>query len=412
MTYPVSDPRIYRLEMWCGALEAFFTLEHIPLSSYEKEHSSIHNFRSEMVCVKKALDLLLRTLTDILGEDAYLISHFTDFLRQMGATPADESRMIQAGKAVKDLQDIRRIAYTLTTVSFLDLQAYQAFGRLLHGFILHQEITQRLAKEKVLPPLEEIVKEKLRELLRRVRKAPQGKAFLTAVFVHLKILSYLQNVARSLENPGDYPALVTLFALIHKVWTTLESYLLRYLPKLEDTLIFPSRMEIRKVMELELVDVNLLLDQDAVRAKIEDSYGILRDLFQQNIVSIMNEATGEEVKGPDLFIYYRTRREQSMELLESLKSLESAVDRFVQDESRPAHKHLMEELETFRKEKMKYLMYKDWSQVNRYYYDLKNTDHLKQVIFIAHQMQVFLKTLIQEVSKRGVLHEPYDASGS
>jgi len=263
-----------------------------------------------------------------------------------------------------------------------------------------------------LPRLAEVSKESLHPLLKDLKHHAYGGPYLTIVMFQFKILKYLQHVSSILENRKDYPSAVMLFALIHHTWKELEITInKRAIPSIREdaiknqieSMLFSSRMELRKVMELELVDVNLLLDPQVVHGKIEDSQGICRDLFQQNIISILSVASGKELKGEIIFPYYQNRREQSVQLLTALLDLQEKAVKFTEEGSRPTFRKLLRSLESFHVKYMKYLMYKDWGTVDRFYFDLKSTESLKQKEFLAHQFQVFIQTLIGEVKKRSVL---------
>ena len=107
-----------------------------------------------------------------------------------------------------------------------------------------------------------------------------------------------------------------------------------------ERLIFSMEMEVRKVMELELVDVVLMKDPKLIFARMEDASGILRDLFQQSIIGLA-ETFSSEVDGRVLFPDYRTRLEQSIKLRDDLWALVQATNTFAKAPDRKALKVLV-----------------------------------------------------------------------
>lgn len=416
LTADETDPRVFETEMWVQSVSSFFELEHLPMSTYEREHASLHNYRPEASCIKAGLERLQNSLKNILGEDHVYFTHFMTYLESMRVEKAESSTSLegQISNAIEHIQDCIRIAADLSTVSYLSLQTYLSFGRMIHMLLEQQPALGRLFKGKALPRLSEVSKESLQPLLKMMRNYKHGNLFLSIIMIHFKILKYLQHINGILTREKEYPSAVSIFSLVHRTWMDLETTLQTHsLPDVGDEpttnllegMMFSSRMELRKVMELELVDINLLLDPQVVHGKLEDSQGICRDLFQQNIINLISYLTGQSLSGEDIFPYYQNRREQSVLLLTALTDLEEKAKRFTEEGSRPAFGKFMQSMSAFHSEHMKFLMYKDWGAVDRFFYDLKGTESLKQKEFLAHQLLVFLQTLIGEVKKRSVLQQ-------
>jgi hypothetical protein len=64
---------------------------------------------------------------------------------------------------------------------------------------------------------------------------------------------------------------------------------------------------------------------------------------------------------------------------------------------------MIDSLEAFRRGSMKHLMFKDWSLFDRFHTGFSRERTPRAFLPAAHQFEVFLKTLIREVSKRSVL---------
>jgi hypothetical protein len=161
-------------------------------------------------------------------------------------------------------------------------------------------------------------------------------------------------------------------------------------------------MEVRKVTELELVDVVLMKDPKLVFARLEDGAGILRDLFQQSIIALA-ETFSAAVDGRVLFHDYRTRQEQSLKLRTALWSLVQTTAAFNAVPDKQTLHALVDELDGFRRGSMRYLMFKDWSLFERFHAGFSRERPAKAFAPAAHQFEMFVRTLVREVGKRSVL---------
>ena len=130
--------------------------------------------------------------------------------------------------------------------------------------------------------------------------------------------------------------------------------------------------------------------------------GILRDIFQQNIIALA-ETFSSDVDGRTLFPDYRTRRDQSVRLREDLWSLVVATVTYEKAPDKKSLKGLVDGLDTFRRGSMRFLMFKDWSLFERFQLGFSRERPARSFLPAAHQFEVFLRTLVREVGKRSVL---------
>lgn len=410
-----TDERIFELEMWIKGVSAFFQVEYLPLSAYEKEHASLYNFRSEIGCVRAVLGKIQIALNDMLGPDRDHLGSFMLYLQglQPGAELTSESLHGDLLVAMERIQDLERILAEEQNLSFISLQTYLANGRVIGAFLKDYLALNRLFQGEAKPGWGSLQKGQIREHLRLIKKHAAGKDLLTLIIAHIKALRYLEIIGNTIEDRNSYPAAVVIFALLHHHLQKIGQFITqRLVPKFKgepvyvsclESLLFSSKMEMRKVMEIELVDVTVLLDPKSVRIKLEDSIGILRDLFQQNLVYILETFSLKELDGSHLFPYYQTRRDQTMTLLDDLKTLDHTLQEFRDKGSRADYQIFYDALLTFQGRSMRFLMYKDWGPIERFIGDFKNAGAMKQREILAHQFGVYLKTLIGFVAKRAVL---------
>jgi len=178
-----------------------------------------------------------------------------------------------------------------------------------------------------------------------------------------------------------------------------------------DRLLFSTEMELRKVLEGELVDVAHLKESRTAQERMENACGILRDLFQQNILALA-EAYSGPVDARRIFPEHVTRRQQSLRLREELWGLVVSCRRFQESPDRKRLETFADDLAAFRRGAMRYLMFKDWSAFDRFATGFARECSTKTFLAAAHQFEIYTKTLIREIGKRQVLaDEPFTPKG-
>ena len=81
-----------------------------------------------------------------------------------------------------------------------------------------------------------------------------------------------------------------------------------------------------KVINTELLDISASRASESIRARVENSHGILKDCFQQSVVQLA-QAYGQ-VDGDEIFPDFTAKLEQSVRLRDGLAALIKAIREF------------------------------------------------------------------------------------
>lgn len=416
---------LFEMEMWLKGIERFFVLDCLPLSSFERSHASLKNYVEEVAVVKTGLAHLALLTTHLLGEGKEDLASFLLYLDSQVTRPGSPSVQRRSGAetelalVIEKLDDFARIHDELSRSPFLNLQIYLSLGRIVVGTLKQDPNLGVLFRENLKPVLDRASKQSLSRVLSSLSE-PSSKGALAALFVELfRGLRYTEIIRDAIASPAAAKRALLVFSLIKGESDRLSQFIRkRLLPRFGEEspigeglerLVFSIEMEVRKVMELELVDVVLMKDPKLIFARMEDASGILKDLFQQSIIGLA-ETFSVEVDGRVLFPDYRTKLEQSLKLREDLWSLVQVVALFQKAPDKKTLLALVGELDSFRRGAMRYLMFKDWSLFERFHAGFSRERSPKAFLPAAHQFEVFLRTLIREIGKRAVLaNHPFKA---
>ena len=408
---------LFEMEMWLKGMERFFDLECLPLSVFERSHASLKNYVEEVAIVRQGITHLALLTTHLLGEGKEDLSSFLLYLQNQVAQGPGRARIRGSAEAelaavVERFDDFSRVLDEMARAPFLPLQTYLSTGRILVTTLRNDRNLGVLFHENLRPVLDRVSKQSLSRVLASVQE-PGQKTALAALFVELfKTLRYTEMIRDTVASPATAKRSLLVFSLIQAEASGLCRFVKkRLLPRFQegtrlheglDRLAFSTEMEVKKVMEMELVDVTLMKDPKLVYGRLESACGILRDLFQQSIIALA-ETFSSGVDGKALFPEYRTRLEQSVRLRDDLWGLVTVTVAFQRSPDRKSLKALTEGLDAFRGGTMRHLMFKDWALFERFHAGFSRERTPKSFLPAANQFEVFLRTLVREVGKRSVL---------
>jgi hypothetical protein len=422
---------LFELETWIKGLEAFLQIENLPLSAEERGRTAIRNYVDEIAIARDALIFVGRVTQKLLGEGKEDFASFIQYLeRQINAAGADPGRRelriaraeIEIADAVEKIEDFSRIFDELARSRYIGHSVYLAAGRALMRTLREDPNLGIFFREDLLPLFDSVDKRALSRIMSRVTDR-RSKRELGTLFVGLfKGLHYADVAAASMARAASRRRTLVLFSRIWSLAHSLSDYIRSRLLEGEpadsgradvlDRLLFSTEMELRKVLEGELVDVAHLKESRLAQERMENACGILRDLFQQNILALA-EAYSGPVDAKRIFPEHVTRRQQSLRLREELWSLVVSCRRFQESSDKKRLEAFSDDLAAFRRGGMRYLMFKDWSAFDRFASGFSRDCSTKTFLSAAHQFEIFAKSLIREIGKRQVLSDrPFAPRGA
>lgn len=409
---------IFELEVWLKAVEGFFNMENLPLSGEQRAQAALRNYAAEMATARAGLSQLAATANELLGEERRDLAPFLVFLEdhrqsERGeSTPRRSTPEQEMAIAIEKIHDLVRLFEEAGRSSFIPLQTFRSAGR-ISGEILRRDAALAVFfSENLKSSLDPENRRKLQRIVERIAGTRYRKEMVGLFMELFKQLRTVDLAQAGFEKSGDARRAVLLLAHVRAETDRFCSFLKRkLLPQIPagsafaeslERLIFSTEMELRKVHEVILVDVLLMNDPRMLQGRLEDAHGILRDLFQQNILQIAASFT-DGLDGKDLFPDHLTKVEQSVRLREDLWSLVVRCARFQEREDRFSLADLLGALDHFKRGSIRYLMYKDWANFDRYITEFSREASTKTLLHLSHQFDVYVRTLIREVSKRAVL---------
>lgn len=244
-------------------------------------------------------------------------------------------------------------------------------------------------------------------------------ADLVSIFSRLmQMLDWLAVVEACLRRDVPLKQTLPIFTLINQETRELRRFVENRTLRIEelepsvcdvlDGTNYALAMELRKVFSRELIGLSALRHPPTIYAKVETAHGILRDSFQQSIVSLA-QLFDPALDGTLLFKAYQTRKQQSLTLRRDLWMLLQLIQRAEKERDQHPLVRLLERLAVFHEGSLRYLMYKDWEACERFIEEVGAARGAVELAPVLHRFAAFIETLFGQVSMRAVLADsPFD----
>jgi hypothetical protein len=318
---------------------------------------------------------------------------------------------------MESLLDIRTMIQELSRLSKI---SYLCFGSV--GRIINREIRKGVYFDFFLERRFETFFDKVHNfhIVKIVRsiQIPQYKRSIASVFLEFyRVLRFLNAISMQMQDAHALKRSLLIFSLINAElkWVILyleEQYLRREHPdrnfsELIEGIVYSLSMELKKVMRRELLGTAALQQYDLIFAKIQNSQGILLNSVQQIVYSIAHYFD-PRLEGHEIFPDYVTRLEQSLKLRSDIYDLRDFIGTTLANSDLMELTAIIKKIEWFRSNSMRYLMYKDWFDLDNFYHEIQSCRTSGNLNFSLHRFHTFLTALIREVNKRSILfnHPP------
>ena len=219
------------------------------------------------------------------------------------------------------LEDLHTLLMDLTQLSRIPYGDFTAVGKMLYREVRRSHILALLIDKKFKPIHDRITSPAVAATIRAIAE-PTERKHAARVFLELfRLLHYLEYADPAHADEDHLKNTILIFSLITSETRLLLTYLERRVLKaldpdspafaLYDSFVYCLPLELKKVINTELLDISVTRQPDIVRARVENSHGILKDCFQQSVVQLA-QVFDAEVEGHDIFPDFTAKLEQSV----------------------------------------------------------------------------------------------------
>ena len=164
---------------------------------------------------------------------------------------------------------------------------------------------------------------------------------------------------------------------------------------------FGLRVEFRRIFKRELRQVETESRLEERFSQIENAIGLLKQTAEEAFISLVHHFNPDFI-AEDLFLDMRQRASDSARLRSDLRLIYRKIVELTTAPQDPDSAGLAQMLTEFRTGSMRALFYKDWQPFEKFGRDMETTEPA-DIPFLLHRFEVYVSTLLGEVSKRSVL---------
>jgi len=414
---------LFELEMWINCFERFFRINNHPLSVYETDELMSKDFSEELKIVNSVsirmshlcAEILTREKQHLIQFERYIENELNKdivldaFLEKLIEQPSPEDSLTLL---LDSLTDLRNIITEICQNAFVSYQTFTSVGKIINREIKRCKYIELLITYKFKPHYDKIHNKRLAAIVKNI-KNDHLRQHVAKVFLELfRILNYLKFIEIDLRLDRPLKNSLMLFILIrsdlHLLMNFMDGKIIdnpnlpTELAESIEAILYALMMELKKVFNHELVGLVYMRQAQLIYAKVENSHGLLRNCLQAAIVQIA-QVFDPEFDGSDIFQNLSTRLKESLKLKEDLKSLSLFIKEYQKDVENAEITNLIEQLTSFRDLSLKYLMYRDWDDFEKFTEEIIISSGRSELGDVLNRFHVFLDALLGEVNKRAVL---------
>ncbi len=414
---------LFELEMWIKCFDRFFRVKNHPLSEQEIKEVVRRDFTEELRIVRNATLRMSYLCSEIMSEDSAGMKRFNYYIEAQLKRVHTMDRLIEKlleqptpedslALLTESLADIRVLVDDLTRLSSVSFQSFTSVGKIINREIKRCRYIDLLMVYKFKPHYDRIDNHRLAAVVKGISndllRQDMAKAFLEI----FRLLHYLHFIQKDLEQDKPLKDSILIFTLINAEAQMLIEFLemrIMKIPNLSanvteaiDATVYALQMELRKVFGRELVGFVHLRQAPPIYAKVENAHGLLRDCLQQSVVSLAM-VFDDTFDGAGIFDSFQTKLEQSLRLRSDIWRLLCHLRKFEDSPDKSRVLPLTDQICLFRDTSLKYLMYKDWDDYDRFLEEVIAARNIEELLKVVHVFGTFLETLLGQINMRAVL---------
>jgi hypothetical protein len=414
---------LFELEMWLKSLDRFFRVKNHPLAEQEMKDIVRRDFSEELKIVRNVSLRMSYLASEIMSEESAGIKRFNTYIESqlkrvhsidqnlemllMQPTPEDSLALL-----CESLADLRVLIDDLIKLPNVSFQTFTSMGKIINREIKRCRYIELLVAYKFKPQYDRIDNQRLANIVKSVENDLLRQDIAKVFLEFFRLLRYLDFISADLSHDRPLKDTLLIFSLIKSETQLLIEFMETRLLKIADLstnvynaidgCIYALQMDLKKVFGRELVGFVGLTQPPPIYAKVENSHGLLRDCFQQSVVSLVQIFEGS-FEGTELFESFHTKLDQSMRLRLDIWRLLSALRKFEANSEQAKIAGAIEAMAQFRDSSLKYLMYKDWDDFEKMMEEAIAARSLEEFLKVVHVFSTFLEALLGQVNMRAVL---------
>ncbi|MFN3396373.1 MAG: hypothetical protein ACK4Z9_06205 [Thermodesulfovibrionales bacterium] len=421
------NPEVFsELDTFLKATDRFFNTDNLPIS---REDLTNRNFYHELIAVREVILRIVSLLEMVIPEGKRNVYWFQKFAqtkllsdRKRDALREELYRQDTPEKSLLLLYDsfvnLKGLVSDIIRTEHIPFLTFSNIGQLI-GKEIGENIFFNPFKKEIDPDIDVIDNREVSRIVKSITDK-EAKKYVSLILLNLfKLLRYLRSVDNS-QRFGSLSAAAVILILIRSEIEVFRGYLDRSANSIKDNALsmlfkaigYQFSMESKRVYNQELKEIFRNRSISHLKAKIENSHGILKNLSEQSVIQIV-QFFAPNVKGEDVFESFITRLEQSLKLRDDIIILEKFLKLFEDSKSmEDRHKvfdAMINYMLYFQSFTFRLLRYEDYEEFSSFFDKVLslgrgiNESDIQGLLEEVHKFRIFVETCIRQISNRAEL---------
>ncbi len=410
-----SEELAFELGLWLAGLESFLnTWDHSPAEKHRPAEST-RDWTKEFRLTHSALlicsRLNFRIKKTLLAENSK--SHTN------GPGPAAETISLEdSDEFASFLRDTITLNGSFIQSEPLEFNVWKAWSGLLFEKLQASRAVGRFVGQAGRLA-DEHIPENLQKLLQSKPISFADRADFELILPRFaKILRCLSIVGRMVKDDEPLKPTLLIFSKIYEDSQELINYINNRLARFPDetanlfnsldSASYSASLELKKVYQQELTGLIGIRPSPSIYARIETSYALLNDSFEQ-ILAGFACLIEPGIAVNEVFPHFQRKLDQSLTLRKHLWQVLQAVKAAEKNPDKHSLTDLHGQITLFVAEPIRYLFFKDKETFERFSEEVFATTDKKDLVPILHRFGAYLETLFGQINMRNVLSaHPFD----
>lgn len=421
------NPEVFlELDTFLKAIDRFFNTDNLPIS---QEDLTNRSFYHELIAAREVILRIVSLLEIVIPEGKRNVYWFQKFAqtklisdRKRDAFREDLYRQDTPEKSLLLLYDsfvnLKGLVSDIIRTEHIPFLTFSNIGQLI-GKEIGENIFFNPFKKKIDPEIDVIDNREVSRIVRSITDKGTKKNVSLILLNLFKLLRYLRSVDNS-QRFGSLGAAAVILVMIRSEIELFRSYLDISANSIKDNALsmlfraigYQFSMESKRVYNQELKEIFRNRSISHLKARIENSHGILKNLSEQSVIQIV-QFFAPNVKGEDVFESFITRLEQSLKLRDDIIILEKFLKLFEDSKSMEDRQKVFDAMINymlyFQSFTFRLLRYEDYEEFSSFFDKVLslgrgiNERDIQGLLEEVHKFRIFVETCIRQISNRAEL---------
>lgn len=413
---------LFELKLWLESLDAFFTSTYSEKLIINPDKNNKKNYSFYLSTFTHIITRIISLIKSMSYTDDKFKANFEEFIIERISESGKDGVINSANfhtpeESMKSLsqflQNLKVICGDLLKEDFIPLKTFLAVKKLYNRELQNNPAVTTLKKKSLFPKIDKVFQPDISEIILNTQDKDLRKnlgIFFILTFRVLKINNFIeQSLNRSRNMNIVIPLILALGNNIEFVLKfykeTLAGSLKKVLPensnlKAVEESFNDFRLEYKKIYQGELPYFFNATNVKINRRKLLRNIVIISEIAIQEAIEIIANLFNENLKGPDIFENYISRRQKSQGLVTKLTHIHRMINDYMNCKSSLTPSDLFFEINLFIETDLNYLLYKDWNELLRLYNNLSNTGFTKDFDRHLLSFHSFITKILKEIVKR------------